>query len=342
VTRRGRPPAPAVFSERDFHSWVARGARPTASIPLPIGDDVAAVRVTPGRVAILTTDAMVEGTHFLPASPPGLVGRAAAAVSLSDVASKGGRPLALVLDLLLPPATPATWAQAVATGARREMRRWGADLVGGDTKPSAMRAVIGTVLADADRRRLAPRSGARPGDVVLLTGTAGRGGAAAARLRAGPPSPATLQRLLRVEPRLAEGRALARFARAMLDTSDGVAESARLLSEASGVRVELDLARIPADPSLASIPTAREREAALFFGGDYELLACVPAPQAAAALRAVADTGGVATAVGRVGAGRGAFLRRGETSVPMPRSGWDPFVSAAAVFRRRNRLARLK
>ncbi|MCI4328527.1 MAG: AIR synthase related protein, partial [Thermoplasmata archaeon] len=81
---------------------MVRQGRRSTDVPLPLGDDAAAVRLRPGRVALLTTDALVEGTHFLAASPPRDVGSAAAAVSLSDVAAKGGRPVALLLDLLLP------------------------------------------------------------------------------------------------------------------------------------------------------------------------------------------------------------------------------------------------
>ncbi|MCI4327925.1 MAG: thiamine-phosphate kinase [Thermoplasmata archaeon] len=328
MTPRGRRRPPAAFSERMFHAWLTADARSTAAVPLPIGDDAAAIRLRPGTVALLTTDALVEGIHFLRASPPRSVGRAAAAVSLSDVASKGGRPIGLLLDLLLPPETEPQWAREVVTGARREIRRWGGELVGGDTKPSGSRTVVGTILAEADPRRLAPRTAARPGDALLLTGTAGRGGAAASRLARGPPTASALRRLLAVEPRVAEGRALIEFAHAMLDTSDGVAESARLLSQASRARVEVDRDRLPADPALARIRPESRREAALFYGGDYELLAAVPPARVGAAMRAVARVGGTATVVGRVRAGRGAFLQRGRKVVPMPPAGWDPFVWA--------------
>jgi len=329
VTRRPSGASPAVFSERAFHAWLARGARPSSGIPLPLGDDGAALRLRPGRVALITTDALVEGTHFLGGSPPKLIGRAVASVNLSDVAAKGGRPLGLLPDLLLSPATPARSARDVVESARREMRRWGADLVGGDTKPSAARAVVGTILAEAEPGRLAPRTGARPGDALLVTGTVGRGGAAAARLGRGRVETSTLEGLLTIDPRLREGRVLVRFAHAMLDTSDGIAESARLLALASGVRVVVDRELLPDDPAVRRLPVDR-REAALFFGGDYELLASVPAPRAAAAIRAVERVGGTATLVGRVERGRGAFLRRGNAVGAMPRAGWDPFRWAAA------------
>jgi thiamine-monophosphate kinase len=325
VTPVRRRPAPAAFSERAFHAWLLRGNRRRPGIPLPLGDDAAAVRLTNGRLALLTTDALVEGTHFLAGSPPTAVGRAAAAVSLSDVAAKGGRPVALLLDLLLPPRTPATWARSVIAGARAEVRAWGAELVGGDTKPSATRAVVGTMLAEAEPGRLAPRSGARPGDRLLLTGTVGRGGIAARALERNGPTAPVLRALLRVEPRLFEGAVLVRYAHAMLDTSDGLGEAARLLARASRVRVELDLEAIPGDTGLRKVPPGPEREAALLFGGDYELLAAVPSRSVRAAIRAVRTVGGLAHEVGTVRRGTGAVLRRKGVPSRMPTGGWEPF-----------------
>ena len=331
-----------AFSERRFHAWLRQDARPSRGIPLELGDDVAAIRLGGSSVALLTTDALVEGTHFLPGSPAREIGRAAVDASLSDVASKGGRPVALLIDLLLPPSTAPQWARDVVGGAREEIRTWGGELVGGDTKPSATRTVVGTVLAEGDGRHLAPRSGARPGDVLLTTGVVGRGGAAARALAARGPTGSTLRGLLRIEPRLFEGRVLARYAHAMVDTSDGLAEAARLLADASGVRLEFDLGRLPFHPAVAALRRPSERESAAFYGGDYELLAAVPARSAAAAVRAVRRVGGTATSIGTVRRGRGAFLLGRGTSRPMPAAGWNPFESVLPVPGRRNRPVSLK
>ncbi|MCI4325327.1 MAG: thiamine-phosphate kinase [Thermoplasmata archaeon] len=320
-----RKAGPSAFSERRFHAWLSRDARRSSQIPLPLGDDAAAVRLRSGRLGLLTTDALVEGTHFLAASPPAAVGRAAAAVSLSDIAAKGGRPVALLLDLLLPPRTPVGWARSVTAGARAEVRRWGGELVGGDTKPSGTRAVVGTILAEADPGRLAPRGAGRPGDRLILTGSAGRGGAAARALEQDGPTPAVLRGLLHVEPRLFEGATLVRYAHAMLDTSDGLGEAARLLAQASGVRAELDLEKVPGHPSLRAVPAGPERERALFFGGDYELLAAVPPGRVGPALAAVTAVGGRAQEIGGLRRGSGAWLRRRGIPTPLPTGGWDPF-----------------
>ena len=316
------------FSERGFHAW-ARRHLPAGTIgPLPLGDDVAAIPF--GRTfALLTSDAFVEGTHFLPRSPPEAVGRAVASASLSDVAAKGGTPVALVLDLLLPRATAAEWPRRVALGAEAAMARAGAHLVGGDTKGSPTRSVIGTVLAVAHPRGLVPRSAGRAGDLLVTTGTVGRGGRAGLSLggrRA--PRRADLLALLDIRPRLAEGNALVRHVRAMLDTSDGIAESCHLLAEASGVRVVLDAGSIPWDPALLRrVADPSERAAVGFFGGDYELLASLPTDHLAAAARAVRAVGGRLTVVGSLERGSGAVLRDADGRTGrLPRAGWDPFA----------------
>lgn len=313
------------LDERSFHRWIARTLRGPARGRLALGDDCAALPLGGRAVALLTTDALVEWSHFLPDSPPLAVGAAAASVSLSDLAAKGGRPLALTLDLLVPAETPVRWAQDVVRGADRTLRRYGAALVGGDTKMSRTPTVVGTLLGLGRSDRLAPRSGARPGDVVVVTGEVGRGGLAYQRFTArGPHDRSALRGLLAIAPRVAEGEQLARFAHATLDTSDGVGDGAHLLAEASGVRLELEAERFPLVPGLAPPPDG-SLPAATFFGGDYELLAALPPSRLGPATSAVAAVGGRLTVIGRVGAGRGAWLRSAGRVRRLPRAGYRAF-----------------
>ena len=325
VRRTGRKPA---IDERRFHDWLARTLPAGHGGLLPLGDDAAAVRPRPGTVAVLSIDSLVEGTHFRRASPPDRIGAAAAAVSLSDLAAKGAEPTALLLAIVVPVGTPQEWAQSVARGAERMARRFGMALVGGDTKPGPVRTVVSSVVGWARADALAPRSGARPGDLLATTGTVGRGGAAAAKLfRTKRPDRTALVEMLDVRPRVREGELLSRSAHAMLDTSDGVAEAARLLSAASHVRVEVEWDRLPLAPAVkdpALSPAERERRA--FYGGDYELLLAIPAAKFPAARAAVRRSGGRLTAIGRVAGGEGAWLIRGRRARRMPPSGWRPFT----------------
>lgn len=317
-----------AIEERRFHAWLARELPAGQDGLLPLGDDAAALRVPRGKVAVLSIDSLVEGTHFLPRAPPEKVGAAAAAVSLSDLAAKGAEPAALLIALVLPSGTPQAWAEAVTRGAERNAERFGMRLIGGDTKPGPVRTVVSSVVGWGTEGRLAPRSGAHPGDLLVTTGYVGRGGAAAARLgRSARPDRRALVGMLEVNPRVAEGLVLGRWAHAMLDTSDGLAEASRLLAEASHVRVEVDEERIPWEPSLrVNGLTPAERRRRGFFGGDYELLVSLSPQAFPAAERAVRRAGGKLRAVGRVVPGKGAWLRTGARLRPMPPAGWRPFA----------------
>ncbi|MCI4373119.1 MAG: thiamine-phosphate kinase, partial [Thermoplasmata archaeon] len=306
---------------------------------LPLGDDAAALRVPPGRVAVVSTDALVEGTHFLPDSPPARIGAAAANASLSDVAAKGAEPAALLLALIAPPGTPRSWAEELVRGADRAGAAFGAPLVGGDTKPGPVPTVVSTVLAWGRRGRLGPRSGARAGDLLVTTGVVGRGGLAAHRWEISRGRSAARKRalldLLDVRPRVREGVVLGEWVDAMLDTSDGLADACRLLAGASGCRVTVGEELLPLVSGLRTSPfPPRERRAIAFYGGDYELLAAVPRTYFSAARAAVRTVGGRLTAIGRIERGRGAWLENGGDTHPMPAGGWRPFARRGSGPRR--------
>ena len=336
MTAPRRRRASSAMDERAFHAWLARTLPGGARGALPLGDDAAAVPLSAGSVAVVSTDSLVEGTHFRPHAPPRLVGRAASAVSLSDLAAKGAAPLAVFLAIVVPSGSPRAWAQELVLGAEEEAARFGAHVLGGDTKPGPTRTVVSTVVGSARPAGLVGRTGARPGDRLVTTGVVGRGGAAALALGSrGAAGRRADSELLRVHPRVPEGRALARYATAMLDTSDGLAESARLLAGASCVRVVVDERRLPIAPQLRVIRAPQRRRAVAFYGGDYELLATVPRARLADATRAVHRAGGRLTAIGVVRTGRGAWLLGRDGEEPMPPAGWQPFGSSTRSRRGR-------
>ncbi len=321
------PARPTETRERRFHRWLVRHLPSARRGWLPLGDDAAALLPPRRAVALLTCDALVEGWHFLPDDPPEAVGAAAVNVSLSDLAAKGGTPAAILWALLLDPRRPDRWAKAAAVGADRAARRAGAALVGGDTKASGVTALVTTAVGWGDGRRLAPRGGGRAGDLLVTTGTVGRGGFHTFDPhRADRPSARAAS--LTIEPRLREGRALVRFAHAMLDTSDGLAEAAALLASSSGLRAEIEAERIPWYPPLRRrYPASARRWAVGVYGGDYELLASLPPARFGEADAAVRAVGGRLTAIGRLIRGQGVSLIDHGRRQPMPRSSWDPFRS---------------
>lgn len=258
-------------------------ACPTRSPPEGPGDDAALIPAGPRRV--LTIDALVEGTHFLRAHPPALLGLKALSVNLSDVAAMGAEPEAFALAVALPPDLPAAWWRAFAEGLGAYATAAGVYLAGGDTvRASGPLTLTITAWGRAPDDRLLLRSGGRPGDVLMVQGPIGRAGRGleiwlSDRSSPLPTDEPCLRHHLAPEPPLWAGPwALAHGATAGMDLSDGLATDLPRLAAASGVVLAVDLDRLPPDPALASV-TARQRAA---WGEDYSLVVLVPEPHAPA------------------------------------------------------------
>lgn len=203
---------------------------------------------------VVTQDALVEGVHFrFDLLGWRELGARAAAVNVSDLAACGADALALLVSLGLPPETELEDAFELYAG----LNDRGVPVRGGDTTRAERVVLSVTALGRSDR--VPGRAGARPGDVVVVTGPLGAAGAA---FRAG--------KLLPVPDRVEEGKRLARVATAMLDLSDGLAPDAGHVAERSGVRLAIELERVPIAPG-AELDD-------LGFGEDYELLAATPDP----------------------------------------------------------------
>ncbi len=301
-----------------------------ADVELGIGDDAALVRVPEHSELVLTTDALVEGVHFLPGAPPHSLGHRALAVNLSDIAAMGASPAWALLSLNLPRADEA-WLREFARGFGRLAQQHGVALVGGNLSRGPL-AISVQLAGLAPTGAALRRTGAASGDELWVSGSIGDAAAGLRVLRAeldpaAPWAASLRQRFEYPVPRVELGLALRGVASACIDLSDGLyADAQRLLHGAApGARIEVEC--LPLSAALRAALGADAWRAALAGGEDYEL--CFSAPAARAAqVRAAGTCAGVAvTCIGCFGAGAGLALRSGDTLMQFSPSGFDHFAT---------------
>ena len=304
----GRQPSP---SGEDL--LIARYFRPMATDPgaFNLDDDAAAIKPS-GDDIVVTTDAIVEGVHFLPDDPPDTLARKALRVNLSDLAAKGATPAGFVLTLALRSADEG-WLAPFAQALGEDAAEFGCPLLGGDTVSTSGPLMVSiTAFGRVAPGRMVHRSGAKPGDRVVVTGTIGdaalgldvlKGGAVAAALVSDAAARETLAGRYRVpQPRNALAKAVRDHASAAMDVSDGLAGDLAKLCAASGVSAAIDVARIPLSPAAATLLERHvvDIETLLSGGDDYEILCALSEGHFAAFMHEARQLGIPATSIGTI------------------------------------------
>lgn len=305
-------------------------------MPLGIGDDAALFAPRRGYQTILTCDWSLEGTHFLrDTHPPDAAGWKCLARAISDVAAMGGEPRCFLLSLALPPSHTGRWLDQFLLGLRRAARRFKCPLVGGDTTQRREILISVTVLGEVRTGRATRRSGARPGDLVFVSGRLGEAELGLHLLRGKRRvnnnvalKDSRLKKHLYPEPRIALGRYLSnrRIATAMMDLSDGLSSDLPRLCAASGVGARIVAAQLPA-PDAAGWRGAKNVDSlslALNGGDDYELLFTV---RRSMARRLPHSFRGIPlTSIGEITRERSVRLMRSDgREETLQARGWDPF-----------------
>ena len=327
--------APAALSRGarqvsvDEFEVIARLLRPLAGgAPEALGllDDAAVISPPPGFDLVISKDAMVEGVHFLADDPLDLVARKLLRVNLSDLAAKGAEPYGYLLAAAWPASCGWGVREQFVRGLAEDQARFGLRLLGGDTvsTPGPLTLSV-TILGWVPTGRMVKRSGAAPGDRLLVSGTIGDGylGLKAAKGELDCDWLADRYRL--PQPRLELAEALRAHASAAADVSDGLLADAGHIAEASGARLAMDLGRIPlSEPATRWLDQQPDRASALAElasgGDDYEVV-CTAAPEDVDALIGRAD--GLLTEIGEVRSGAGLTVTDGGREVLPGRLGWQ-------------------
>jgi len=325
-------PEDSALGERDIIDLIVRRLDIMPRMPVPFGDDVSAVDIGDGRLAVLKCDMLVGRTDVPRGMTLRQAARKAVVMNVSDLASKGVQPRVSMVSLGLPRSSTSQDVGEIADGLNEGARQYGAYVIGGDTN-ECDDLVIGCYLFGLARRgEIMRRSGARPGDLVAVTGEFGNTIAGLKLLSSRLEIPVSLRDSLLASiymprARLKEGLALARTraVTASMDSSDGLAWSLYEIARASSVGIEIEeLPIASAAAEYARLSGSDPFDLALYGGEEFELVMSLRKNTCKRALKAVDSL----RIIGRVtsNAGTVTLSQHGKRTLVKP-VGWEHFTS---------------
>jgi thiamine-monophosphate kinase len=306
---------------------IARYFRPLATHTGALGlIDDAAVLAASGEDIVVTTDAIVEGVHFLPNDPPATLAQKALRVNLSDLAAKGAAPAGFVLTLALRDINE-RWLAPFARALGEDAAAFGCPLLGGDTVSTPGPLMISvTIFGKLPAGTMVRRDGAKPGDIIAVTGTIGDAALGLACLKGkkllddASACDALIARYRTPQPRNALAEAIRTHANAAMDISDGLAGDLAKLCAASKVSATVEASAIPfSDPARRILSSGTAGVETLIAGGDdYEVLCAIPENRWDSFREAAGRAAVAVAAIGRMQNGTSAPVFLDASGMPMP------------------------
>lgn len=310
------------------------------NMPVPFGDDVSAVNIGHGKLAVIKTDMLVGKTDV----PPGMsfrqAARKAVVMNISDLAAKGAKPVAILASIGLPRGLKEVDIKQIGVGLNDGAREYDAYVLGGDTNEASDVVISCTAFGVCEKQHLIKRSGARPGDLVAVTGFFGKTASGLKilleKLSASPKIEKMLvDSVLTPCARLREGLALAqtRAVTASIDSSDGLAWSLHEISKASNVGFIIDILPVaPEAEEFAKHHNLDITELTLYGGEEYELVITVRPKLWEKAKKAVEHVGTTLIRIGVVKRKKALLLKRRGKTAPIEARGWEHFKTVKEIL----------
>ncbi len=299
-------------------------------VAVGIGDDCAALDIGE-KYLLVSTDMISQKTHILKEMTPFQIGWFIVSINLSDIAAKGGIPVGLVLSFGLPKETSENFLKILAEGANTCATTYGTNIIGGDMKESSEINICGTAIGIVEKDMFMPRQGAKPEDIIAVTGSLGKAGAGYYSLKSKIHNTNFSKLLFEPKPRIKVGQALAnlKYVTSCMDISDGLSSSLYQLQEVNNTGFEININDIPISKELIDLQNKQKKldiqKIALHFGGDYELLITLPTNKFKEAKESIEKIGGELIAIGKVTSDKKINIFDGKVRKTLENMGYEHF-----------------
>ena len=321
------------LGERKIINLILKCLDQMPNVPVPFGDDVSAVDIGNGKLAVIKTDMLVGKTDVPPGMTLRQAARKAVVMNISDLAAKGVQPLALLVSIGIPRSFTKKDIRQIGRGLNEGARQYNAYVLGGDTNEASDLVISCTAFGICEKRRLMRRSGAKLGDIVAVTGLFGKTSSGLKILLGhlfAPPKLRTelVRAVYMPQARLREGLALAQTgaATSSIDSSDGLAWSLHEISRASNVGFLIDNLPVAREAKqFAEIHHLDPIELSLYGGEEYELLVTIKSRLWEKAKKSVENVGDSLIKIGVVTKEKNLLLKTEGKTVLIDARGWEHF-----------------